>query len=139
MLLGSTVWGLLQVAAVHVSMYLPNSLSKVSQETLPFQSLLGSSFSQLQLLPHPTFLCHPGGLCRLGGLRGWWRGMGAVQYILPFGLKARGFKKLKFQPLFPPSECVEPEGATSLLQLLLLDHMLEEGALGGNQGGLELF
>lgn len=46
------------MAAVHVSMYLPNSLSKVSQETLPFLLLLGSSFSQLQLLLHPSFLCH---------------------------------------------------------------------------------
>lgn len=61
--------GIVQVAAVHVSMYLPNSLSKASQETLPFPLLLGSSFSQLQLLPHPTCLCHPGAL-QAGGSSG---------------------------------------------------------------------
>lgn len=57
---------------------------------------------------------------------------------LAFGLKARGFKKLKIQPL--PAVCVgQPEGDTSLLQLLLLGAVLEEEALRGNWDGLELF
>lgn len=52
-----------------------------------------------------------------------------------FGLKARGFKKIKIQPLFPPAVCVErPEGVTPVLQLLLLGAVLEEGALGGEPG-----
>lgn len=134
--------GIVQVAAVHVSMYLPNSLSKASQETLPFPLLLGSSFSQLQLLPHPTCLCHPGAL-QAGGAQGLVKGNGsrAIPTASPaFGLKASSFKKLKMQPIFPPAVCAEqPEGATPLLQVLLLGAVLEEGALGGNQGGLELF
>lgn len=64
--------GIVQVAAVHVSMYLPNSLSKVSQETLPFSSLLGNSFSQLELLPRPTCLYRPGGSAGWGKW-GWFR------------------------------------------------------------------
>lgn len=126
--------GIVKVAAVHVSMYLPNSLSKVSQETLPFLLLLGSSFSQLQLLPHPSFLCHCGGPLKAGGAQGLVEGNGscAIPTASPaFGLKARGFKKLKIQPL--PAVCVEqPEGNTSLLQL---GAVLEEGALGGTAMG----
>lgn len=131
--------GIVQVAAVHVSMYLPNSLSKVSPETLPFLSLLGSSFSQLQLLSHPTFLCHPGGSAGWGA-QGLVKGNGnhAIPTASPaFGLKARCFKKLKIQHVFPPAVCVErPEEAASLLHLLLLGAVLEEGALGGTRVGL---
>lgn len=131
--------GIVQVAAVHVSMYLPNSLSKVSPETLPFLLLLGSSFSQLQLLSHPTFLYHP------GGSAGWGcSGVGGGEWepcntynLTCLWAQGKECQKAEIQLLFPLAMCVEwpEEGTCLLLQLLLLGAVLVEGALGGTRVG----
>lgn len=113
MLLGSTVGGLCKLLLfMYPCIY--QIVYQKSLEKLSLLSLLGSSFSQLQLLSHPTFLWHPGGSAGWGA-QGLVEGNGnhAIPTASPaFGLKARGFKKLKIQRLFPPAVCVErPEEA----------------------------
>lgn len=134
--------GIVQVAAVHVSMYLPNSLSKVNLKKLsPFYCCLTAHFPSCSSCPIPPSCATQGALQVVGAQR-LVEGNGSLEIPTAsptFGLKARGFKKIKIQPLFPPAVCVErPEGVTPVLQLLLLGAVLEEGVLGGNQGGLEL-
>lgn len=82
MLLGSTVWGLCKLLLFMYPCIYQTVLSKVSQETLPFLLQLGSSFSQLQLLPYPSFLCRLESFAGRGS-SGWWRGIGAMQYLQP--------------------------------------------------------
>lgn len=129
----------MQVAAVHVSMYLPNSLSKVNLKKLsPFCRCLTARSPSCSSCPIPTSCATRGALQALGAQGLVERnGSLAIPTASPtFGLQARSFKKLKIQPLFPPAVCVEwPEGATSVLQMLLLGAVLEEGALGGTGVG----
>lgn len=127
MLLGSTVWGLCKLLlfmypCIYQIVY-QKSLKKLS----PFHCCLAARSSNCSSCPIPPSCASPGaqGLVEENGSR-------AIPAASPaFGLKARGFKKLKIQPFPSSGVCRRPEGATSLLQLLLLGAVLEEGALGG--------
>lgn len=50
----SAGWGSCKLLLLDVSMYLPNNLSKVFQDILPFQSLLDSLFIQLVASLHDS-------------------------------------------------------------------------------------
>lgn len=142
MLLGSTVWGLCKLLLFMYSCIYQIVYQKPLKKLSPFHCCLAARSPSCSSCPIPP-ACATRRLCRLRGTQGLVKGNGsrAIPTASPaFGLKASSFKKLKMQPIFPPAVCAEqPEGATPLLQVLLLGAVLEEGALGGNQGGLELF
>lgn len=104
--------GIVQVAAVHVSMYLPNSLIKSLSRNSPlsvaaWQLVLPAAAPALSLLlVPPGELCRPGELGLVEGNRSH-----AIPTASPAsGLKARGFKKLKIQPLYSSSVCRRAKG-----------------------------
>lgn len=77
------VWGLCKLL---LFMY-PCIYQIVYQKSISRNSPLSVTAWQLVLPAAAPALSHlpvpPTGLCRLGGLRGWWRGMGALQYLQP--------------------------------------------------------